>query len=880
MIIGLKIVTLRRETTYFIKLNILTGYFFIMNYLKHGMILAGAVTLLTACVSEAPWEGPAGQGGIALRLTASDEVLEARTRTRADEEGGLFVVPDVNDFSIELTKIGVPIGTVWPTLADFQAEEGFATGAYTLRAFYGDPAIQGFGCPAFEGSTTLTVLEGRETSVDLTASLSNTLVSVEYTDEFRKYFSSYSVALTSEGHSDAVTYGADETRPAFMAPGRQTLVVDFTRGGSQNARLEAASFAAEAGHHYTVTLDVHDGNVGDAVFSVVFDDSLTEENVEIDLTDELFTTQAPQITSEGFVSGEGLDVMAYSSVDNALEMTVMGKGGIRSAVLTTESTTWTPPFGASVDLCGASAELRSQLEGCGISAVGLYTNPDRMAKVMLTALPEHLPEGRHAFTLTVTDVLGRISEPVTLILDSSPVSVTATAQGMTFGEGQAVVMVEYNGTNPQANITFEAMDENGRYQPAAVLSCVEQTRTRALDARTYAFTIEMPHSTRENIPVRVLHNGVNVADLNIAVSYPEYTVETDAMATSLRVRVSAADDVTRKAVAENLRVMLSGGTVGSLTRDAENGMVTVTGLSAGTAYTAGLTVRPGNDPTIEHEVSFTTEAAADVPNGDFSDIYETVNTGVITAGGDYKITIIGTNRNKSSVVASEPREWASVNQKTCYVGAAVKNTWFMVTSTYADNGRMVLRNVAYDHNGTLPETDSKGAAGLGKYWSSKAPESFASRAAGELFLGSYTFAGGVETRNEGLAFASRPSSLSFEYSYVPDGDDRATVSVMVLGEGGEVLSSADRVLEASAGMTSVTVTLPATYPFGRKASMLKVGFKSSDRGDDAPVTVPSGDALKDISNTAAGGGITIAANAYKSLATGSVLTLDNVKLNY
>lgn len=84
-------------------------------------------------------------------------------------------------------------------------------------------------------------------------------------------------------------------------------------------------------------------------------------------------------------------------------------------------------------------------------------------------------------------------------------------------------------------------------------------------------------------------------------------------------------------------------------------------------------------------------------------------------------------------------------------------------------------------------------------------------------------------------------------------------------------------LGAQASMTNVTLAVPS-YLFGVKAATMRLCFRSTKRGVTPATLTPTGSALyeKDGSLT----GATIPANEYKSLSVGSVLVVDNVKLNY
>ena len=71
------------------------------------------------------------------------------------------------------------------------------------------------------------MLEAKETQASITAALANSMVSVDYTEGFKSYFKDYSARVHSAGHS-YIDFAADETRPAFIAPGEVDLTVSFT----------------------------------------------------------------------------------------------------------------------------------------------------------------------------------------------------------------------------------------------------------------------------------------------------------------------------------------------------------------------------------------------------------------------------------------------------------------------------------------------------------------------------------------------------------------------------------------------------------------------------------------------------------------------------
>lgn len=856
--------------------------------IRNQAILLSLVALgLGACSEDNPWASQRGKGGIDLKLSASADVKDAIPLVRSGAPE--LVAPDAANFAIELRNMETDMAQTWQTLEDFNAEGSFDVGVYTLTAFYGNEHECGFDKPYFKGEATVNVFEGRETAVEVTAELANSMLSIDYTDEFKAYFADYSVTAHTAGES-MVNFSSNETRAGFVTPGEVVLELALVKPGGESTRINASTFPAVARHHYHVTFNVNADPVGGAAVVITFDDSLTQEDVTISLTDELFTSEGPMLTPNGFTPGEMVEVLSGNMSETPLKFEAICKGGIKSAVLTVAAKgSYTPPFGREVQLVGANEALQAQLEQNGVKVAGIFKNPAEMAVVDVTSLSRYLPEGNYEVSLRVTDKLDRVSEPVTLALTTRPVV-------LNFIEGSAIysypgseitdlktveatVKVSYNGINPQSNISFQNMCRAGIFKNCELVSVEESTRTRAFEEKTYIFHIRLCDAETSPMPMRMLFHDQQWGEyFTIDVIEPKFTLEADPFATYARFRVVAEDPSQTATIANGLTVYCDGTAVDKTRRlqvDAENGLITLNGLSANSDYVIGyaLTMSESGVPA-ENIINIHTESENRIQNGDFADTHTTIDR-EIQVGGKYTCGLIDYT-NWARVLVNEPDGWASVNAKTFYQQAGSINSWFTVVSTYAENGSIVMRSVAYDHNGVVPE--KTGSFGSRTHYCENKPNSFASKSAGELFLGSYSYTDSNEVRSEGLDFTSRPSSMSFTYSYVPVGSDKGAVSIQLLDESGAVIGSGSMELEQSADLKVVSVPVSG-YVFGKKAAKIKIGFKSS-AGDFETVTPdPSVD---DWSGTLP---ITpykhkFGDNQFKTFASGSVLTVRNVKLNY
>ncbi len=843
-----------------------------MKLLKHGIMFSAFAFALASCSDEGGLDLGKGEGAIRLALRTSAEVVVSAP-TRA--ESATLTAPEAGHFAVRLTKSDNSYSKTWDSIEEFNAEEAFRTGSYTLEAFVGDIDTEGFDAPYFYGAADVSVLEAKETQVAITAALANSMVSVDYTEGFKGYFKDYSARVHSAGHS-YIDFAADETRPAFIAPGEVDLTVSFTNPQGQSTSLQPAGFTAKPRHHYRVKFDVAEGT-GNAVLKIIFDDTLVSEDVTIDLTDELFTTPAPEVKAEGFVSDSPVEALEGNAPASPFVFTAVARGGMAEASLTVDSQT-VPAFGREVNLVGASAALQQQIASSGISAVGFFKNPDKLARLDVTEFVKSLPAGTHRISLVVKDRYTRVSDPVTLVVSTEAIHLEAQAEDVVFGSNQAFIDIEYNGADPDKAFTFKALDKFGVYKDCPITEVKQKAGTRSFPVKNYVFTLTLPDTERESIPLQIFFHGEKRTEIEIPVITPKYSVEADAFAKYVVLKVVPEDASQLGIIVNSLKVAVSatrsarnGGF--TFVRDADNGLVTVKGFNPATPYTITTKLSAATDAAPVTSTSVTTEAATDVPNGDFSQTHQTINM-TAQVGGTWTGTIFSNPKYhiNAPIVRAEATGWASINANTCWSGSSNINTWYTVPSTWADNGNVTVRSVGYSHSGS----DLGNTKETAVYYCKNTPTFDAGeRISGELFLGTYSFDGN-ESRTDGITFGSRPASLSFDYTYAPYGDEKGLAYVAVFDESGRIIATGSMNLNSVGVMTTETISLSG-YPFSSRAASLQVRFLSTANGVPG-ISIPSGSALKEHKHAL--GNQTLDANRYNAVATGSVLVLDNVKLNY
>ena len=411
-------------------------------------------------------------------------------------------------------------------------------------------------------------------------------------------------------------------------------------------------------------------------------------------------------------------------------------------------------------------------------------------------------------------------------------------------------------------------------------------------------------SYEQEFAVRTRYIAICNPDLP-SFTLPEQNI-TDAWATFIYITpmtdknmTSHKEDMTDKVLANIVYEASSDGTTWIPSETTEDGKIIIKGLTPATPYT----IRSRFGAVYSDNTSqLTTENAAEVPNGDFEELIETINM-TINQGGRWTIATAIWNdlyQTTLSMNISEPSHWTSINQKTCNVNASNKNSWYMVPSTYntslswvshqptakvwgigqdaydstADiyisntanhgNNAMVIRNVAWDPNGpSISDNKQTGNTEFSNYVCKNTPSSIANRSVGKLFLGSYSYDNGAETYNEGISFTSRPCYLNGFYKYANDSQDtgeKGIISIQLLN-GETVIASGKQEFVAVNEYTAFSV--PLNYEqYNLQATNLRIMFSSSNHTDEANIKT------------------TNYVNKDECCSRGAMLTIDNLTFSY
>ena len=859
------------------------------------LFLCGAtVLLLVSCANEEN-QVDSGYGSINVKVSADYQVVPV---TRSTTEITETTNPDVSEFALKLVSADGSFSRAWDSLADFDPAEKIPVGTYTMSAYYGNLEEEGFDKPYYLGQSDVAVRYRENTPVEILCTLANVKVTVEYSDAFKKYFADYATTIhAAEG--DYIKFEKEETRAAYVKPGKITIQTYLKKQNGIESTFEPAAIEnAQPRQHYRIKLDIADNAAGEAQLSISFDETTETQPIAIDISDEVMVAPAPSFLPAGFEPGTPLEVKENSYPDNRqANISLTAKAGLSACTLTTSSACLeSEGWPREIDLVNLSSENRALLSRLGLKLKGFTEMGSKMGFIDFAELFAHLHtldgSDMHTFTLSAKDMYGKVSEsPITLSVKSIPITFALqTPEPVFVGSKSVTIPVEFDGAYID-QVKFSYLNAEG----AKVNS---NSTVVSSEGNLYQIKISIEATDKPVVVEGSYANGAKTSTISIPVKTPAFTItaeEYDIWARRATVKLTAEDSQYQEAV-DRYAVLFanSTGQWETVASTLSQGRRVITGLNPDTRYQLRGSCNSGQDNVnYSGDLTLRTESAAAVPNGDFEEIAQTISVTDMNQGGKYSVWPVN-YQNTCSFTIQEPTGWASVNAKTCNLSAANQNSWFVIPSTYnttltwdayrsfapstvtpdlyrdltaqSGSNAMVVRNVAWDANGTTPATS--GGAFNTTYYNTNVP-GIANRSAGKLFLGSYSYSGGSETYTEGVSFASRPSALKGWYKYANDGNDPTETGVVTvtLLNGQKVIAIGTARLSAAADYTEFSV--PVTYSVtNQKATTLRIMITSSNH------------ASYNQSEESAAIKTSVSNGQYESASRGATLTIDNLTFTY
>ncbi|WP_320980285.1 DUF4493 domain-containing protein [Bacteroides sp.] len=800
-------------------------------------ILFLEIVLLCSCVNDENRSG--AFGGMSLHLSANSSVTDVTTRSSEE------VLPSIQDFSISMLQ-GDKVQASWDKLSDYDEDTTFPVGSYTLKAFYGDIEKEGFDSPYYEGTTDFNIRGGETTPVETTCKLANTKISIEYTDDFKQYFKTYSSTVQAELGSE-VSFSSGETRAAYVKPGRISVKLTFTKvnGGLSPTTVEVATIEeALAQHHYHLQMNV---DAGKAMLSIVFDRVTEVRPITLDISDKALNIKPPYFTLTGFekTSNDGNQWDGNPIESNQLSALLTSLGGFTKCILRTTSPNLPDWPEEGFNLAALTPEDQALLDKSGVKLIGFGINQDQMGIINFTGLIPNLNitdnNDTHLFYLSATSTYGKQSEDYVLNITTPKNFMLLPTDPVKMKSKEVTIPVKLKEGNPQ-NIKLY-------YRYYGVMTLINNTVITPIEGKEGYYNIKASGIDMGVVAkdFQAEYNGLKSAIVSVAVIIPSYSVILEpfhvwSYTAEMTIVPEYAEDMSNVMSAIEAYISLNGSTwtkvdAKDLKLDATTGKAVISGLTPGTAYYFRTTCDDGTTYSIP--VMQATESVVQLP--DFTQGWANYFNETINKGGGYGYSgILGSSKKQDTrllTIEDLNDTWAVVNQKTAPTNPKTKNTWYIVASAFNQNTGVMLRNVAWSDKLGDPPSKYGSVSWSATTLNDLTPPTHEHRSAGKLFLGSYSYnhSTNVEIYNEGISFTSRPIKLKGTYTYVANNDQGGIVTVIVENrEGGQTLKLAEgsEVLTATSSQKEFTVDLTYNTMFEKKATHLRVMFASSSNASN------------------------------------------------
>lgn len=794
-----------------------------------------AAWLFCAACAEENVRPITGSSRIVPNITVNPEVVIADDRIHTVT---LPEAPAEADFRLILKNNDSGETAEWGSPADFDTNMLYTAGNYTLYAVSGSPFSEGFVAPCFSGSATFNVASEGTNTPDVICTLATAIVTVDYDASIAAAFADFALVFHTPG-GGYVEYPCGETRSMFVTPGDVELSVRATLPDGRSAMVFAAGIGeALPNYFYHARVDLLTDTDGSPTARISTSDRLSDDDIYVRLSDDVFDNRGPQITPLGFTNRQTFSIPEGAMPVQPVQMAVHATD-LRHLILTTRSTlSLSNAWPGDIDLCDMSAAMADTL-----SAHGIHTSAMSASGIvvdftdMIPGLRYRGSDSEVTFILVAINSAGEMSTPVEFSVLPEPVNLDVLSfSDVVAGVNRAQLTIKAPSAGLQRNMAVEYLAE-----PSQVWTPVTDVDiTPHPDDNTYTVDFSVPGGTAP-IAVRVLYMGNVRKEITLRRVAPEFTFNIDAFARTAAVSIDPADPLFTALLTREIKAYVNGSLANIMSRDDRRGIIVIGGLRPSTHNILRLTLaeRPA-DADYTAPLSFTTEAERQLPNSDFEDFRSTIDYKNMLSGGRYSQNYVEifNQQNYTTFALSTPRGWANTNPKTFCTGATNHNTWYLQPSchtvTDAQSGAYAVRliSVGWDSDGE-PIADYLQESQPFVPYSRNVPN-ISHNAAGKLFLGSYAFnpLTDEETYTEGIAFTSRPTSLNGYYKFRPGDNmpgDRGMVRIEILATGdGQQQVIAAATGELPAATTYTAFSIPITYPrFGVKAEMIRVMAASS-----------------------------------------------------
>lgn len=822
-----------------------------------------------------------GTGKISVSLDTDLLVSQSKqSRAETDTHDPLAILNElsVDNLSLNLKSDDGSFSKTWENAKSFSEEEEFPVGSYTLQAYYGDSDDEGVDKPHLFGETVFNVVGAKTVPVSLTASVANSIVSIDFTERFKNYFTAYSGRIISAKKNEFL-FSGHETTAVYVSPGNTKVHADVTLPSGQSGSVNLGDFEAVPATFHKITLDV-DATRGDLIIMLIFDDTLDERVLEREISDELFDAGAPVVTPEGFEGSVPMPFVEGNLAFKEYKFNIAARRGIKELWLTRNSPRYGGGFQERFNLL--NEQTRNDLIAeHNIELIGIAEG-EMFGKIDLTGWLKDLKRYNRdvatedvSFTIEVVDAFGSTTDmdfeannTLNVKLYGETLAVELDESSITDDSYNIKVSTNMNWIQGRLNMLQKEFDDEIVPEYIVVDSIIDETY-----ATPNIFTIKIPKPvSMYRIEHQTVSNtGIECEPFTVTNTFPKIFLnynQNDIFAQHGKVRVST-QNADSKALVEKIISKYNGVLEVSLT-DEDGINYTLTSNSEDPEiYEYSLTY-PQYKIDSKEPLFLIVSAVLTVPDqpdqssSDSKSFYSEIPLQIPYSGfDDWNCQKIDTYKYLWKI-GNDDSPWATLNSLTC-TSSGSSYSYVGTSGTIPANGRsryshgdggtvLVSRSEGHTNGNANLWNDRQASAGGGSNtnaaiirtvgWGSgntavgnSSSLICKNQTPGRLFLGTYI---NDNTDPEyGYAFPSRPDGMRFWYHYdvkTPGNGDIGQAIIRVLDENGNLITEKSFDITEKAQYT--LAELKMEYPENSaKAAKIEITFISSIVG--VALNVPS-----------------------------------------
>ena len=237
-----------------------------------------AVVLALALVSAACSKQQREPGTTLSFSVDTDAQVTEMTRSSVSD---YTTLPEAGKFTIVVS--GSDGSEVYNGLLEaYSASTALKAGNYTVKASYGSATDEGFDKPYFAGEKTFSITGGGNTNVSIPVALANSMIRMEYSDNFKAYYKDYSFTVKTGGGTE-ISFSKGVDKAAFVDAYTISISGTLTNQGDKKQEFtKSYDSSLSPKTCYTVKFDV--SNVGTGAVTIKFDDTVEDVTLaDVDL---------------------------------------------------------------------------------------------------------------------------------------------------------------------------------------------------------------------------------------------------------------------------------------------------------------------------------------------------------------------------------------------------------------------------------------------------------------------------------------------------------------------------------------------------------------------------------------------------------------------